>query len=65
MKNRDSKAPTIGERIIQFIGDVMMVEGYKYFGSRREWEEWCDWFQSELDTVKANWRGRVCRRPQG
>lgn len=65
MKNRDRNMPTIGERIIQFIGDVMIVEGYKYFSSREEWETWCCGVREDLDAVKALWRGRKCQQQQG
>lgn len=65
MKKRDRNAPTLGERIIQFIGDVMMVEGYKYFSSREEWENWCCGFRADLEVMKGLWRWRKCRQPQG
>lgn len=62
MKKRDGKLPTIGERIIQFIGDLMIVEGYKYFSSREEWEKWCYDFRADLEIVKGLWRGRKCQQ---
>lgn len=65
MKKRDRNLPTLGERIIQFIGDVMIVEGYKYFRSREEWEKWCCDVRVDLEVMKGLWRGRKCRQPQG
>lgn len=65
MKNRDINRPTLGERIIQFIGDLMIVEGYKYFSSSEEWEKWFHEFKADLEAAKGLWRGRKCRQPQG
>ena len=46
----------LGEKLIDWIWQVMIVESYKFFATNAAWEEWVAMKQKEIDAEKERRR---------